>query len=343
MKVLYIYRKPNSRLRNLKKIIKGKLVGYFLEGQDGFFEASLFNAFPNLKYVSIEEILFKTSKIDNSYDWIIINLRCFGKNKHLHSNLFSMLKSLKSCHKALFVNNADPTFLPGENFLDVFDVIFRRELLRDLDRYNVSEKNRKKLFVTMLSCPLIKTRVSFCGNIKTKALKPDNEPVLKHDVSFIGSNSNPLRQDILLELENNKFLFYGGLYDNKSGNSLNWSGPKHPREVQKGYIETLKSSKVNMVIDGKGPFTFRHLDVWYVGGFMLSTTSILDIQLPENNPIENVHFSCFKDFDDMKDKISYYLKNDSDRIKIASAGSKYFKSIYNFEKHGKYISNILKS
>jgi hypothetical protein len=251
---------------------------------------------------------------------------------------------LHKCRKALFIDQANANYLPDEKILDLFDVVFKRELLKDLDRYRIKPSARQKLHVTMLACPLIR---AYFSKISRKVII--NPVIIKekqhfeHDVAFVGANTSIIRQNILTSLSKSPVNFYGGLYDHISGLALDWSGPRHPMESKSLYMQRIAGSRINLALDGKGAFTFRHLDIWYTGGFMLSTSSILDLQLPGGIPEEGKHFASFSGFNDLEEKISYYLKNESERLKIATAGNEFFRSIYDFSGHGRQIAGILSS
>jgi len=345
MKVLYVYRKPNKQpypWKRWKRLIKERLFWYLLKGQDGFFEGALWTVFPDLKLASIEYAIKKASIIDKIYDWIIVNAKCYGKNKSLSQQDLSWLKSFHNCHKALFLNYANTYSLPAENVLDIFDVIFKRELLKDPDRYNIKSVTKQKLYPTMLSCPLIQARVLRPGKkFYTNSLNLKTKKDFEYDVTFIGADTNPLRRQVLLKLEKSSINFHGGLYDHISRLPLDWEGLGYPMKKMTDYLNMIIKSRINLAMDGKGVFTFRHLELWYTASFMLSSSSILKIQLPGDTPEDGVHFASFKDYDELKEKILFYLSNEKERSKIALAGRKFFQSIYDFSKHGKYIDKIL--
>lgn len=343
MKVLYITRSQTRKHRTWKKVLQQQLLGYPLSGQDGFFEASLWTAFPDLDVVSFEQACKMAPTLDLTHDWIILNVKYFPKGNRISLQDLSWLKSLQNCRKALFVNTARAHDIPEERLLDLFDVIFKRELLKDLDRYPVGPNTKRKLHVTMLSCPLIRAYVSKFSNnvVRKESTLIKGEKHFKHDVSFIGADSNPLRRTVLKELIQSSINFYGGLYNQQNGHPLDWDGAKHPLQKRSQYMQTIAQSKINLVLDGKGQFTYRHLEIWCAGSFMLSTPSILEVQLPGGTPEDGVHFACFHDYKELKEKISYYLENEAERMRIALAGSEFFKSIYDYSAHGRYITDVL--
>ena len=342
MRILYVKRAATRKHQSIKKYFQNLLFGYPLSGQDGFFEASLWTAFPDLHAVDYEELCKMIPSIDKTYDWIILNSKFFPKGKPVGLQELSWLKTLNKCGKAILDSSANADILPDERLLDYFDVIFKRELLKDLDRYKISPATHRKLHVTMLSCPLVRAHLSRFNHAVTR-----RDPVLSggreyiHDVSFIGTDNNPIRRSVLAGLSQFSNGFYGGLYDRYTGKAIEWDGPRHPRLRRSQYIQVTVQSRINLALDGKGQFTFRHLDLWCLGAFMLSTSSIREIQLPGTAPEENVHYVSFKDKDELKEKVQYYLANEQERQKIAEAGKDLFKSIYDFSRHGQYIKDVL--
>ena len=95
-------------------------------------------------------------------------------------------------------------------------------------------------------------------------------------------------------------------------------------------------SKVNLALEGLGEFTFRHLEIWCAGSFMISTKSIRDLTLPLNAR-EGEHFVVFEDIQDLRDKLLYYARNDHERERIAKAGRSMFLRDYDPVKHGEQL------
>ena len=64
MKVIYVYRKLNNRPGAWKTFLKEQLFKYLLKGQDGFFEGSLWTAFPDLDVVSVKQAIKMSPNLD---------------------------------------------------------------------------------------------------------------------------------------------------------------------------------------------------------------------------------------------------------------------------------------
>ena len=130
-------------------------------------------------------------------------------------------------------------------------------------------------------------------------------------------------------------FFHGGLQLRKfSGRKeKNYRVAKLPHRA---YLKTMLVSKVNLALEGYGEFTFRHLERWCAGSFMISTKSIRDLTLPLNAR-EGEHFIVFEDIQDLRDKLLYYARNDHERERIAKAGRSTFLRDYDPVKHGEQI------
>jgi hypothetical protein len=44
---------------------------------------------------------------------------------------------------------------------------------------------------------------------------------------------------------------------------------KGPKLSRKEYVEAIRNFKISLALDGQGEFTFRHLELWYMGAFMI--------------------------------------------------------------------------
>jgi hypothetical protein len=234
----------------------------------------------------------------------------------------------------LFCGNAKAHELPSDEILDKFDLIYKRELLYNMNNYNISDKNRQKLRTTMLSCPIVPIR-------KNTPIRYDEIPEprkttdsYKYDIFFSGDiTTNKIRKKVIERLRQESFVFCGGLYNQKQETNKY----KQKRLKLDEYKSTIKSSKMNLALDGWGQFTYRHLEIWCLGGFCLSTPSIRDLTLPFANPQEGIHYVAFDDLDDIVNKVRYYLTHDEEREAITKAGRAFFEQIYDPIRHGKEI------
>ena len=98
----------------------------------------------------------------------------------------------------------------------------------------------------------------------------------------------------------------------------------------------MYDSSINLAIEGKGEFTFRHLEILASCSFMICQSSInnLDLPLPL---LEGKHFVSFDNKEDLQEKINFYLKNHQLREEIALNGRKVLEEHYSPKKHGKFL------
>ncbi|MFO7936467.1 MAG: glycosyltransferase [Kiritimatiellia bacterium] len=344
MKVLYIsnYRSNRNRsgkrlnpLRRIKRAFSGSPIG----GQDGFFAASLYTVF-DVTGRTFEWFKKNAHHINRSYDAVLVNQRIGYDNSIVHKEDLSFIRHL-TVTKGLVVTNAEAGILPPDDVLDLFDVVFKREHYIDLDRYRISESNKAKIRNTMLGCPFIDVTTRNVRRIVPGNLGYSNpSEEFCHDLFFAGKTTHPSRLASLQRLYSEGFDMGGGLTPHrKYGEPV--PGELKARRVSIGrFAEIMRGSRINLAIEGKGEYTFRHNEALFLCTFMISSPSVRGLKLPL--PIvENTHYVCFEDLDDLVDKVRYFLSHDSERRKIAQAGRNLFAKEYSFQKHGEYIRKSL--
>jgi len=307
-----------------------------LYGQDGFFEASLARAF-DVTWTTADAVLARPDRLGR-YDAVIVNSR-----QQAGLDLAELSRTVArhaAGPKALVVTTARAGDVPGDAVLDPHDVVFKREPFRDRARYALSEANRAKIRATMLSCPLLKTGAGRDGRIARRLRRRYGKPVRPdHDVFFAGFLSTPARFDLWASVVAAGFDHVGGLRDKDGHTAADHPayGPAYPR---RRFVETARRSKVNLAFEGVGEFTYRHLELWCGGAFLLSPPSIRELELPIG-AVEGEHFACFEGPDDLVDRIRYWLDRDEDRRRIAEAGFEMLVRDYDFDRHGREIAAAL--
>jgi glycosyltransferase involved in cell wall biosynthesis len=336
LKVLYTRRKwfKGWTRESIKKYYEAWRNRKEFVDQDGFFEAALFSSC-EVDSKPIEWVLNNRDFINSHYDIVVVNSKFHKEGIILkHFEWIDLLK----IPAVLFCGNAMAHRLPSDEILDKFDLIYKRELLYNINNYDISDKNQQKLRTTMLSCPIV--RIKRTDPIQHGDI-PDPRKTTdpyKYDIFFSGNiRTNKNRKMIVERLRQESFVFYGGLYYQKQKTNKY----KQRRLKLDEYKSAIKNSRINLALDGWGQFTFRHLEIWCLGGFCLSTPSIRDVTLPFANPQEGIHYVAFDDPDDMIDKIKYYLTHDEERETIAQAGRAFFEQIYDPIGHGKEIEKEL--
>ena len=144
----------------------------------------------------------------------------------------------------------------------------------------------------------------------------------KYDIFFSGKPTSKKRKEIIELLKNQNFNFYGGI--------------ENSTIPYKQYLTTIYDSSINLALEGKGEFTYRHLEILASCSFMICEDSINQIELPLPL-VEGKHFISFKNTEDLLEKINFYLINKELRNKIALNGRKILENYYSPKKHGEMI------
>ena len=341
MKILYVtrssrlsktkpdfYSKLKQRFRTLGTDFKRHL--YFSE-IDGFFEASLHEA-GDVTRIANSNVSKRS--FDNQ-DAIVVNFRCVpGKLRGDDSRLIEIAKEFQGV-KALFVDADKARIMPSDAVLDNYDIVFKREPFLDLDRYPITYNNKKKIKPTMLSCRyFIHSPYKFLSKQRHQKLLTQETLEKKSDVFFIGKASHERIEAWSQIKEKNNLTISGGLLP-RQGTSLDPALRTEPISEEE-FISCIKKAHINLAIDGHGEFTFRHLEIWCAGGFLLAHANLKDIWLPL--PMrEHKHFECYNDTKELIDKIEYFSKNSEKADKIAKNGHKIFLEGYSATQHGNYI------
>ena len=233
--------------------------------------------------------------------------------------------------KGLFVSNDRVESMPSDEVLDIFDVVFKREPWKGLSKYNLSSHNIRKIFPTMLPCPWVPP-----DKLNSLAFSEHNDQ--QFDIFFNGQATNTKRIDVWSRLKQQSDLkIIGGLQPTWIDVPVEQRFKKLSR---KSYQDIIRHSKINLVLEGIGTFTYRRLELLSQGAFMMSHSNLKK----QNFPLEIIdgeHYVAYEDIDDLIEKMRYYLVRPKERLQIAKNGFKRFKRDYSFEKHGKYILDQL--
>ena len=259
------------------------------------------------------------SKILNLiFDGIFINWKFTNNRDDIHQ-IENKLKKIseKFKIKKVIVDTTDKSIIiVKEDILKKFDFVIKREK-------NKSISNNKYLS-TMLPCSL----VNYIPSKKKENINwskigrptPNNE--FKYDIFFAGKKTSDHREELIKFIKSQNLNFYGGVEDIKLPYNQ--------------YLETIYNSSINLAFEGKGEFTFRHLEILACCSFMMCEKSINELDLPL--PLkEGEHFVSFDNKEDLLEKIYFYLKNKNLRCEIAQNGRKILEEYYSPQKHGNLI------
>ena len=259
------------------------------------------------------------SKILNLFfDGIFINWKFTNYRKDIQEIEKKLIKLSKKFHiKKVIVDATDKSIHNIKNeILDEFDHVIKREKNKEI--YD------KKYFTTMLPCRLVNYKISKNKeNIDWSKIgnsKPNENT--KYDIFFSGQITSKYRKELTEFLHTKNYNFFGRAEEFKMAYDQ--------------YLSAIYNSSINLALEGKGEFTFRHLEILANCSFMLCQNSINDLELPL--PIvDGKHFVTFASNEDLLEKINFYLKNNSLRNEIALNGRKALEEHYSPKKHGEFL------
>jgi hypothetical protein len=335
--ILYVPRKNYERARGNPIAMRAIELKSFLFYSDinAFFESSLRQA-GNVKEIALDALVSRRKSL-NQLDSMVVHYRCTGSMKGSFEEAQALAGPFAGT-KALYIDDDKPETMAPDNIVDTFDLIFKREAFKDLDRYRLSFRNKAKIRPTMLSCKLFSKYKLGQPHLRRSISRLLRVPVVKkHDIFFSGKSTSA-RQVAFRSLIRSGFSVMGGLQEsNRVEADLSLL---RDRLSVRAYVDMMRSSAVNIAIGGHGPFTFRHLEILCVGGFLLSDDAICDLWLPI--PLQDGrHMVTFRGEGDLVEKVSHYLSHHSERVEIAKRGSQMFIDNYDTTKHGKFIRSCL--
>jgi len=262
--------------------------------------------------------LFFSKILNLFFDGIFINWKFTNYRKDKDTIEAKLIKiSKKFTIKKVIVDARDTsTNLIDGVILENFDYVIKREK-------NKSISNNKYLS-TILPCKLIDYNIDRnkeiinWGNIGND--KPND--FTNYDIFFSGQQSSKFRDELIEFLKSKKYKFFGRAEDSKI--------------PFREYLKTIYDSSINLALEGKGEFTFRHLEILANCSFMLCESSINQLELPIPL-IDGKHFVSFEGKEDLIGKIDFYLKNKKLRNEIALNGRKVLENHYSPKKHGEFL------
>ncbi len=246
-------------------------------------------------------------------NWKFTNYR--NDYQDLEKKLFKLSKIFNI--KKIIIDGTDKSSnIIKDEILDGFDYVIKREKNKKI--------SNKKYFTTILPCRLIDYKIIKNNeNINWSKIgnsKPNDNP--EYDIFFSGQKTSGYRKELTDFLHSKRYNFFGRAEDLKI-----------PFDQ---YLSAIYNSSINLALEGKGEFTFRHLEILASCSFMLCQNSINELELPL--PLVNgKHFVTFKNKEDLIEKINFYLKNNSLRNEIALNGRKVLEEHYSPKKHGKFL------
>jgi hypothetical protein len=347
MKVLYI--KEHIHRKSLKDKVKLKLRDIIYYAGTGAFYTILHFAF-KVKEINLVKALKSINKINRGYDLLVVNWRSYSPHKLRVEYIKELGKKVK-LSKILYVREDRIEVMPDNEVLDLYDLIIKEHPYKDLNKYNISEENKRKIYPSILISPLDrKVRphllAKFCALFFSFTSKQRNKIYHKlYDVFFIGraSNKNHLREKVWKNIKKENFKLAGGIQKrNKKYYFAGIDTVKH--YSRKKYFKLLKQSKVNLAIDGIGAMTHRHYEIMGLEEFMISSPSVRDFKFFINEePKEGIHFVVYDNLEDLISKIKYYLNHPKEREIISKNAKKLYDQEYNIEARAREFRNFVKN
>ena len=328
MKILYIPVTKKIKEKNFKNYIKCFLYDIYTilknftfsnkvtKNTSGYIESAIYS---NAKIFEVpyNYCIFFSRILNLLFDGIFVNWKFtnYRSDENLELKLIKLSKKYNI--KKVIIDSRDTGVSKiKDEVVNVFDYVIKREKNKSI--------TNKKYLTTMLPCTLVNYKVSrkkelIDWNVIGKS-KPNE--ISKYDIFFSGKGTSKYRNEIIELLKEKNYNFYGGLE-----NSI------MPYEQ---YLTTIYKSSINLALEGKGEFTFRHLEILANCSFMLCESSINQIELPLPL-VDGKHFVSFEDKEDLLEKTNFYLKNKELRLKIALNGRELLEEHYSPKKHGDII------
>lgn len=314
----------------------------FSSGQAGFFKFSLHQA-SHVETVEIRDLLAHPEAFRDRFDAVIFSAK--SGLKKLPPDMLETALSLRPRRHAILLPGAQPKVMIPDWLADRFDVIFKREPWVDLDRYELSAANKAKIRPTLISNPqdMLFTRfpalrLGYCP----RQLGYDHQKI--YDVFFlgrVGPNRYENRVRIWHKIRSlEEIATTGGIIPDSPQIHV-------PPELKatplgkRAYRRVMLASRINLALDGIGPFTFRHLELFWSGSFCLSETDLSHIWL-RAPAVAGHDYATFSDHDDMIAKIEHYLQNPTELERIARNGRKLYERLHDAKAHAAEICAALK-
>lgn len=328
-RVLYV---EAEERHSLKHEFARRTLGY-CAGQAGFFKHALARA-SHTTFTSMNNVLKQPSRYLGECDAVVFSSKS-GIRKMASSDMKQLLSKLK-IPIAVLVHEARPQFMIEEEIADYCSVIFKREPFIDLSRYDLSPDNLDKIVPTILANPLnpLFNRLPWL-TIGARPSQFGYEALKQHDTFFlgrVGKNRYNNRVDAWTKIFEAKDVdAVGGLIPTEVGFSVSTEHIAEPINSA-AYRRNILKARVNLALDGIGPFTFRHLELFWSGAFCLSETDLGAIWLREAI-VAGRDYVFFENWDDMVDKVRFYARNDSIRDAIARSGREFYERLYDVDAH----------
>jgi uncharacterized protein YlzI (FlbEa/FlbD family) len=329
MKILYIPVTKKIKEKNFKNYLKCFLDDTYVVLKNFFFNKKITKSTSGYIDTALHSNAYVLelpynyclifSKILNLFfDGIFINWKFTNYRKDKIDIEEKLLKLSKKYNiKKVIVDGRDTSIdVIEDQILDGFDYVIKREKNKKI--------LNKKYLTTILPCRLVNHKISkkkeYINWSNIGNPKPNENP--KYDIFFSGQKTSNYRKQLIEFLHSKDYNFFGRVENEKI-----------PFDQ---YLSAIYASSINLALEGKGEFTFRHLEILASCSFMLCQNSINELELPLPL-VDGKHFVTFESKEDLIDKINFYMKNNSLRNEIALNGRKALEEYYSPKKHGEFL------
>lgn len=254
------------------------------------------------------------------YDVVIV-ASCNHFTSHIYGG---MIDSLRSHVPVVFIDGGDREEIGGD-----FERLKSEYLYKDLEKARPFDLIFKREYLEKQDYKSNVLPLPFGINFEKLPRKND---IKKYNVSFWGVESNPIRTRALKLLEDK--------FDCRAnGTTTNQTFKKYKR---KGlfYLEELSSCKVVLNFRGAGWDTLRYWETPGMETFMISQRP--QIIIPDNFENGKHVVFCKDDLSDLIELCDHYVKNDTEREKIATAGYKMAKEKHSDIARAQYVLDRIK-
>ncbi len=300
--------------------------------QDAFFEQSL-RAGCAVTTLPAPGLRYLPRRWLHRFDALVVNAKATGPWREDPAFVRSMVGGFPG-PKALFLGNAHPADMPAEEVADAFDLLLKREPYGDLERYPLHPANRDKIRPTLAGCPF--------GAPEPGPGCSEPEAGKSRDVFFAGrvNDANDIREQVWSRIVASGLDAAGGLHPRPRAATEVPAALRGPRIKGRGYYEAICSARTNLALDGFGPLTARHLELWQAKAFMVSAPTLREIWLHEP-PVEGRDYVAFDGYDGLVELLRAYLDRPDERRRIARNGGAYFARLYDPVRHGRMLAEWL--
>jgi hypothetical protein len=325
LKILYICRGKNYL--KFSNIFENNLCNLDF----GFFLLSL-KTFAKVDMLTFKDILKNDFTYDYNYVFMDAKIRISYPLEVLASVFKNKIKSNVSIYLGYDRLIVPQDVIDLERSFNV-DYYFIPNLLKDIEKYELPHQLEKKIHNTFHGLGFLNIPYDLKNN-HFPIIKTNKD--YKFNIFYNGTSygTNTTRSKVSNFANNLKYI------NNINVNCYPKQDAHRHRLSPNEYINATRQAKINLVLSGNhNNMTYRFYEVLYLKAFFLIDSGILNYQISDN--FENKESFVFENLEQLYTLINFYLKYDDEREFLLTTLLKSFEKIYNPQKHGKEIFNLL--